>query len=122
LIRLPDYIPPKKAYSFEALLEDILFFAAEILVDGARLAMWMPTGNEEDIELAIPQSPYMELLSVSVQQFGKWARRLLVYARKPESVTGTVLTREAKVFDGKTADELNKFRRRVCLLIIRASH
>jgi len=73
----------------------------------------MPTGNEEDIELAIPQSPYLELSSVSVQQFGKWARRLLTYVRKPESITGTVLTREAKIISGRTADELNKFRRRV---------
>ena len=40
------YIPPKKPYSFERMLHDILGFAAEKLVDGGRLSLWMPVANE----------------------------------------------------------------------------
>ena len=44
------YIPPKKPYSFERMLNDILGFAAEKLVDGGRLSMWMPVANEAVVE------------------------------------------------------------------------
>lgn len=47
---LPGYIPPKKPYSFTAMLDDILNFAAATLVDGGRLAFWMPTANESSDE------------------------------------------------------------------------
>ncbi|CAN8101712.1 unnamed protein product [Discula destructiva] len=41
----PAFIPPKKPYSFDAMLCDILHFASETLVDDGRLAFWMPTAN-----------------------------------------------------------------------------
>jgi tRNA (guanine10-N2)-methyltransferase len=69
--RAPGYIPPKKPYSFDAMLNDILHFGAEFLVDNGKLCMWMPTANDEDLELAIPQSPYLELISSCVQEFNK---------------------------------------------------
>ena len=69
--RKPGYVPPKRPYSFEALLDDILYFAAEILVDHGRVAMWMPTANDDDVELGIPLSPYLELSSVCVQRFNR---------------------------------------------------
>ena len=65
------YIPPKKAYSFEAMLDDLLEFAVEMLVDGGRLSLWMPTANDEDVELGIPAHPCLELVSVCVQTFNK---------------------------------------------------
>jgi tRNA (guanine10-N2)-methyltransferase len=96
------------------MLNDILYFAAEVLVDHGRLAMWMPTANDDDVELAIPRSPYLELSSVCVQTFNKWSRRLLTYVRLPEKITGPVEDREIKTYNyGENADGLNNFRRRV---------
>lgn len=65
------YIPPKQAYSFEAMLHDILDFAFAMLVDNGRLCMWMPTANDEEVTLAIPSHPGLELAFVSVQDFSK---------------------------------------------------
>ncbi|GAB7355756.1 hypothetical protein MBLNU459_g6443t3 [Dothideomycetes sp. NU459] len=109
------YVPPKRPYSFEAMLDDILNFGCDMLVDDARLCMWMPTANDEDIELSIPTHPAMPLVSVSVQQFNKWARRLLVYRRLPdhEIDQDALQSRRKKEYaQGSTASELNSFRRK----------
>ncbi|KAL1306786.1 hypothetical protein AAFC00_005447 [Neodothiora populina] len=109
------YIPPKRAYSFEAMLDDILDFGYDMLVDNGRLCMWMPTANDEDTEIAIPSHPAMRLVSVSVQQFNKWARRLLTYERIPEDQIDEAALRsrirKAEIA-GTTASELNAFRRK----------
>lgn len=65
------YIPPKKAYSFEAMLGDLLDFSAQMLVDDGRLSLWMPTANDENMELGIPSHPALQLVSVCVQNFNK---------------------------------------------------
>ena len=69
--REPGYIPPKRPYSFTALLDDVLHFASLTLVENGRLAMWMPTANDEDIELVIPTHPCLKVVSVCVQPFNK---------------------------------------------------
>lgn len=69
--RQDKYIPPKRPYSFEAMLNDILDFAASSLVDGGRISMWMPTANDEQVELGIPMHPCLEVVSVCVQAFNK---------------------------------------------------
>ena len=69
--RQDKYIPPKKPYSFEAMLDDLLEFAALSLVDDGRLSLWMPTANDEDVILGIPAHPYLELTSVCIQTFNK---------------------------------------------------
>ena len=73
LRRQEKYIPPKKPYSFEAMLEDLLEFATVMLVDNGRLSLWMPTANDEDVLLGIPTHPCLELVSVCVQTFNKCA-------------------------------------------------
>ncbi|KAJ9668584.1 hypothetical protein H2201_001226 [Coniosporium apollinis] len=111
--RQDGFIPPKRPYSFEAMLDDILEFASVMLVDGARLSMWMPTANDEDIELAIPTHPYLEIVSVCVQAFNKWSRRLLTYRRIPDSeVDGTAVQQRRKYGSGIHANDLNSFRRK----------
>ena len=75
--RQDKYIPPKKAYSFEAMLDDLLEFAAQHLVDDGRLSLWMPTANDEDVELGIPAHTHLELISVCVQTFNKCTPRVL---------------------------------------------
>ena len=65
------YVPPKRPYSFEAMLADILAFAANMLVEQGRLSLWMPTANDEDQKLTIPSHPALELVSNCVQPFNK---------------------------------------------------
>ena len=69
--RQDDHIPPKKPYSFEAMLNDILEFAAVSLVDEGRLSLWMPTANDEEVEFGIPSHPCLEVVSICVQAFNK---------------------------------------------------
>ncbi|KAF3051464.1 hypothetical protein E8E11_010617 [Didymella keratinophila] len=111
------YIPPKRPYSFTALLDDILAFAVVTLVPGGRLSMWMPTANDEDIELIIPSHPCLELSSVCVQAFNKWSRRLLTYRkRRPSEVKEEDLRaleeRKREYEQGTKASDLNDFRRK----------
>lgn len=108
------YIPPKKPYSFTAIQDDILEFAVSTLVENGRLSMWMPTANDEDIELVIPTHPCLEIVSVCVQPFNKWSRRLLTYRRKTESeIPSGALEMVKKEYEkGVRADELNNFRRK----------
>jgi tRNA (guanine10-N2)-methyltransferase len=75
--RSPNYVPPKKPYSFLVMLDDILVFAVDTLVDHGRLSFWMPTANDEDQEIPIPKHPYLELVAVSVQSFNKCINYLL---------------------------------------------
>ena len=69
--RNPDFVPPKKPYSFMAMLDDILDFAADTLVDDGRLSFWMPTANDEDQEIAVPTHPCLEIVVVCTQTFNR---------------------------------------------------
>jgi len=53
------------------MLGDMLQFAAMFLVDEGRLSLWMPTANDEDLELGIPSHPALDLVAVCVQVFSK---------------------------------------------------
>lgn len=53
------------------MLADLLQFAFSHLVDDGRLSFWMPTANDEDVFLAIPERAGMELVSVCQQPFNK---------------------------------------------------
>ncbi|KAI9158837.1 tRNA (guanine(10)-N2)-methyltransferase [Paramyrothecium foliicola] len=110
---LPDYVPPKKPYSFLAMLDNILIFAADTLVDNGRLSFWMPTANDEQLEIPIPTHPCLEIVSICLQVFNKWSRRLITYRRLPdEQVSRSDLDAyKARQGTGSTADELNPFRR-----------
>ncbi|KAM4066987.1 putative RNA methylase family UPF0020 domain-containing protein [Hirsutella rhossiliensis] len=113
---LPDFVPPKKPYSFLAMLSDILEFSAQTLVDNGRLSFWMPTANDEDQEMTVPSHPCLELVVVCVQVFNKWSRRLITYRRIPDDQVSQSLleayeAQKSVQHVGTTADELNPFRR-----------
>ncbi|CAD0113583.1 unnamed protein product [Aureobasidium uvarum] len=111
----PGYIPPKKAYSFDAMMDDILDFGYTHMVDDGRLSMWMPVANDEDMEIPIPSHPAMQLVAMSVQQFNRWARRLITYRRVPEAQVDQEALRNREKREeaiGVTADDLNAFRRK----------
>lgn len=69
--RQDGYIPPKQPYSLTLMLNNILYFAATMLVDNGRVSIWMPTANDEDGEVGIPHLEAMELVSCCVQKFNK---------------------------------------------------
>lgn len=112
---LPGFVAPKRPYSFNKMLDDILEFATQTLVDGGRLAFWMPVANDADEEFPVPQHNLLELRHGCVQVFNKWSRRLLVYQRLPgevpslslQSATADIVSSPS----GHRADELNQFRR-----------
>lgn len=83
-----DYIPTKKPYALDALLDDLLQYATERLPIGGRLAFWMPTANDEDIETIVPLHSNLELKYNCVQEFNKWSRRLLVYINRGDDFNG----------------------------------
>ncbi|RYP61512.1 hypothetical protein DL769_007668 [Monosporascus sp. CRB-8-3] len=110
----PDFVPPKKPYSFMAMLGDILNFASDTLVDNGRLSFWMPTANDEELEIAVPTHPCLEIVVVCTQTFNKWSRRLITYRRLPDSqieMSAVALKKEQEKVNGHTADDLNAFRR-----------
>ncbi|KAL3485676.1 hypothetical protein BJX62DRAFT_229315 [Aspergillus germanicus] len=106
------YIAPKRPYGFEAMMNDILDFAARTLITDGRLAMWMPTANDEEVELSVPMHANLEVVSVCVQPFSSWSRRLITYRKLPEGVVSDISLRRQKEDSGTTADELNPFRRK----------
>lgn len=132
----PDYVPPKKPYSFLAMLDDILAFASDTLVDEGRLSFWTPTANDEELEIPVPTHPCLEIVAICVQPFNKCrprsssrprylssltltytgSRRLITYRRIPDAqVLPSALedhaSRKKLATNGTTADELNPFRR-----------
>ncbi|KAI2609338.1 tRNA guanosine-2'-O-methyltransferase TRM11 [Hypoxylon fragiforme] len=114
LYRNPRFVPPKKPYSFMAMLDDILNFAADTLVDNGRLSFWMPTANDEEQEIPIPAHPCLELVVVCTQVFNKWSRRLITYRRLPEAevdMSALSQRKQEEQQNGHTADDLNAFRR-----------
>lgn len=92
--RRAEYIPPKRPYSFEAMLNDILDFAALSLVDNGRVSFWMPTANDEDVKLGIPTHSWLEIVSCCVQVFTKCKS-----ASVPLGFLLLTITRVAKTID-----------------------
>jgi tRNA (guanine10-N2)-methyltransferase len=116
---LPGFVAPKRPYSFVRMLDDIINFAARTLVDGGRLAFWMPSANDNDSGeevTIIPRHASMQLRHECVQRFNKWSRRLLVYERVPGELADNVDVLANGVerieVSGSRADDLNPFRRR----------
>lgn len=83
-----DYIPTKKPYSLDALLDDLLEFASQRLPLNGRLAFWMPVANDENIQTITPLHSNLELKYNCVQEFNKWSRRLLVYINRGPDYNG----------------------------------
>lgn len=99
--------------------------------------MWMPITNDEKVEFPVPMHENLEVVSVSIQDFGNCeleitldgehrralltstvgARRLITYRRLPEGELSDVSMARKKADDeGYSADDLNAFRRVVCTI------
>lgn len=81
------------------MLDDILNFAAVSLVDEGRLSLWMPTANDEEVELGIPMHPCLEVVSVCVQAFNKCKYILKLECGPLLVLTKRALFRVKEAFD-----------------------
>ncbi|AOW02842.1 uncharacterized protein YALI1_C19510g [Yarrowia lipolytica] len=95
-----DYIPPKKPFEFGKMMDALLSFSAERLVEDGRLAFWMPTANQDYTDAEIPLHEDLELICNCVQDFNQWSRRCLVYRRRKEGDKGELRKTEG----GKAED------------------
>jgi tRNA (guanine10-N2)-methyltransferase len=81
----PDYVPPARPYEMMHLTLDLIRFARYMLVPGGRLVFFLPTVTEEYDAIDIPVVEGMTELKWedgSVQEFGKWGRRVRLTSRK----------------------------------------
>lgn len=79
--RLPGYIPPFRPYELAHLTLDLILLARYLLVPKGRLVFFLPTVTEEYSAIDIPVVNGMRELKIgegSVQDFGKWSRRVSI--------------------------------------------
>ena len=80
---MPDYVPPTKPYHLSELVTDLLEYASALLHPGGRLVFWLPTMNEEKAETSIPTHAHFDLVAHSIQDFGRWSRRVRTFLLIP---------------------------------------
>ncbi|CAE6483335.1 unnamed protein product [Rhizoctonia solani] len=71
------YVPPTKPYELSALASDLVELARYLLVPGGRLVFFLPTVTDDYAPVDIPRCDGMHLVANSLQNFGKWGRRLI---------------------------------------------
>ncbi|QRW21627.1 hypothetical protein RhiXN_06616 [Rhizoctonia solani] len=71
------YVPPTKPYELSALASDLVELARYLLVPGGRLVFFLPTVTDDYAPVDIPNCEGMQLIANSLQNFGKWGRRLI---------------------------------------------
>ncbi|QRV79134.1 tRNA guanosine-2 -O-methyltransferase [Ceratobasidium sp. AG-Ba] len=71
------YVPPTKPYELSALAVDLVELARYLLVPGGQLVFFLPTVTDDYAPVDVPQLEGMELRANSLQNFGKWGRRLI---------------------------------------------
>lgn len=71
------YIPPMRPYEMSDLTMDLIEFARYMLKPGGRLVFFLPTVTKDYSELDVPECDGMKMVGNSIQDFGKWARRLI---------------------------------------------
>lgn len=84
--QLPDYVPPTRPYRLSELVHDLLNYASALLKPRGRLVFWIPTMNEDNAETSIPSHPHFALVAHSLQDFGKWGRRLITLEKRTDTL------------------------------------
>lgn len=74
--RKPTYIPPTTPYELSDLAQDLVYFARYMLVPGGRLVFFLPTVTDEYADVDVPRARGMRVVGNSLQDFGKWGRRV----------------------------------------------
>lgn len=71
-----SYIPPMRPYEISDLAHDLVGMAQYLLRPGGRLVFFLPTVSEDYAEVDLPTCEGMRIVGNSVQDFGKWGRRV----------------------------------------------
>lgn len=104
-----DYIPPTRPYALNDLLSDLLTFASRLLKDDGRLVFWMPVMNEDSQTTAVPTGLEWDVVAVSTQDFGRWARRLVTLRRLPRAQVAANQLRPAATDDDALTRQQTQF-------------
>ncbi|KAG8963016.1 hypothetical protein FRC03_003512 [Tulasnella sp. 419] len=73
----PTYRPPTRPYEISDLAKDLIELGRWLLRPGGRVVYFLPTVSDEYQEVDIPTCEGMRLVGNSLQDFGKWGRRLI---------------------------------------------
>jgi tRNA (guanine10-N2)-methyltransferase len=76
--------PKMENYEMSMIIVDLIAFAAVHLVPKGRLVFWLPTVNDFYQPQDIPTHPALKLIANSMQNFGKWSRRLITMEKISE--------------------------------------
>lgn len=108
----PDYVPPQQPWEMTEVIHSLCTLSLYLLKPGGRLVFFLPTDNEDYRDVDIPSIPGLKLIANSLQDYGKWGRRLITMEKVGESVTddfdrgidrlslGVELTEEEKPKEG----------------------
>ncbi|WFC98714.1 tRNA (guanine(10)-N(2))-methyltransferase [Malassezia yamatoensis] len=109
---LPDYLPPTKPYPLSHLTSDLLEYASALLIPSGRLVFWLPTMNEEGTETPIPEHAHFHLVAHSLQDFGKWGRRLITLEKKADAPSAPFPLQNASQGPARANEDPHEFRNR----------
>lgn len=70
-----------RPYEMSDLTMDLIEFARYMLKPGGRLVFFLPTVTKDYSELDVPECDGMKMVGNSIQDFGKWARRVRIRTR-----------------------------------------
>jgi len=89
-----------RPYELSDLVQDLVCFARYLLKPGGKLVFFLPTVNDEYRDVDIPKCEGMALASNSLQDFGKWGRRLITMVKISNVDTGVPGFEGAKAREG----------------------
>ncbi|KAG8863553.1 hypothetical protein FRB96_008293 [Tulasnella sp. 330] len=82
----PSYIPPMRPYEISDLAYDLVKMAQYLLRPGGRLVFFLPTVSEDYTDVDLPTCEGMSIVGNSVQDFGKWGRRLITMEKDKQNM------------------------------------
>lgn len=103
-----DRVPKMEPYEMDQIIQDLVLFAAKWLNVGGRLVFWLPTSVAKYSRCDLPSLSCMQLVSTSVQMFGKWCR-VLVTMEKVASFSPSHNTGDRTSLNPKGHDDFRKF-------------
>ncbi|GAA6052254.1 hypothetical protein JCM3770_007402 [Rhodotorula araucariae] len=82
--QLEDYVPPSVGWPMEEVISTLITFALFLLRPGGRLVFFLPTSNADYSDLDVPVVPGLAVVSNTLQDYGKWGRRLITMEKSTD--------------------------------------
>lgn len=74
---MDNYVPPQIGWEMTSVISSLCTFALYLLKPSGRLVFFLPTDNEEYEDVDVPVVDGLRLVSNTLQDYGKWGRRLI---------------------------------------------